>query len=383
MEARIATSQKVMQQYEAEQGQLKQALHQIALAKADKQLGLLQRVSPIAELTTALHANEAQQALFLEEQEKLVTQLKEQVESQHKPSKRRGSFFEPKEEKHAPILDQAHVEKFIKLVANGQRDDAEALLKIEPLFALTYGKVVDNVGNPFKRITAFQYAVFVLDNDMWEMMFSHFTAEQCKLAYEQLIELETYGTEYGKEQNWDKLIDEMKKYNDHYDSWKYEERVQQLNVIGKEQNKLAQHVVSEYNRPDKPFNPVPDFEDTVKLPRDENIERKWKKRAADSIWVKEAQTKPYQHSVPQKNKNVFSQIYLMAYDIAYDHILVDEKALLALACTRRQQKAQLGQRLKEKILTQISREKTSIITQSQSSASKDHPREEVRVGKIV
>jgi hypothetical protein len=73
----------------------------------------------------------------------------------------------------------------------------------------------------------------------------------------------------------------------------------------------------------------------------------------------------------------------MAYDIAYDHILVDEKALLALACTRRQQKAQLGQRLKEKILTQISREKTSIITQSQSSASKDHPREEVRVGKIV
>ncbi len=289
--------------------------------------------------------------------------------------KRRGSLFEPKEEKHAPNLDQIEVEKFIKLVTDGRQDEAEALLKAEPLLALTYGKTTDNIGRPIQRITAFQYAVYVLDAHMWEMMLPYFTSEHCQLAYEQFRELETHGIEYGKEQNWKKLIDEMKKYSYNYGCWSSEERLQQLKVIGEEQDKLAQHVISEYCRPDRPFYPVPNFEDGVKLPRGQGRERKWKERTGNEwIWSRGEENELRMRVERGRAGHLVksARLWLSAFVAvaSYDYIDLmpnnaewpgqewwiissDAAALLVLGRIRSQQKDKLSQRLKQKSLPQL------------------------------
>jgi hypothetical protein len=257
----------------------------------------------------------------------------------------------PEEEKHAAPLDQARVEKFIKLVVDGQQDEAEVLLKEEPLLALMYGKVIDNLYKPFKHITAFQYALFVLDAHMWDMMVPYFTAELCQLAYEQLIELETRGIEYGKEENWDKLTDEMKKYSDNYAAWNHHQCVQQLEVIAKEQRKLPKHVISEYERPDRPFAPVPHFDDGVKLPRGKSIILSEEQHLALREYYKRD---PDKFFVRAYNRNsTYSYSVRWVTDENFEQIKRDKEALLELGRIRHQQKDKLSQCLKEKSLPKL------------------------------
>jgi hypothetical protein len=328
---RISAHSQTRQQGEKEQVRLKQNLSQISSVKLNKSRGLSQRVGAMLPLIIDSQENDADRAVFLEKQDPSVNLLKKKTDVRYKNHK--PSFFSSPAQKENDIqpLDKAEVEAFIKYVADGRQDEVEALLKIKPLLALTHSPVIDNRGKPFKCITAFQYAVFVLDAHMWEMMIPYFTEEQSRLAYEQMKELETYGTEHGKEQNWDKLTAEMKKYDDEHNKWTHDEHVQQLAAIGEEQEKLAQHVVSEYCWQDRPFSPVPNFEDGTKLPRGSYRENELK----DKI---------------QKKLLFYSSLYSYKYYVASRHINKevkhDKKALLELTRIRRQQKAKLRQHLR-------------------------------------
>ena len=65
-----------------------------------------------------------------------------------------------------PKVNQKEVEEFLRLVAEGEQDKAEAMLKSNSALALVPGDVTDLSKRSFNGITGFQYAVWALD---WHM----------------------------------------------------------------------------------------------------------------------------------------------------------------------------------------------------------------------
>lgn len=59
---------------------------------------------------------------------------------------------------------------FLQLVADGEQELAEQILKQHPSFVLSSGDIVDLSKRLFTEITAFQYALWSLDWNMWSML---------------------------------------------------------------------------------------------------------------------------------------------------------------------------------------------------------------------
>ncbi len=233
------------------------------------------------------------------------------------------------------IKARSDVEHFLHLVGGGKQDEAEAMLKVNPSLVLAYGKMTDSAGRQFKRITAFQYALWALDAHMWEMLLKYFKEKHTRLAYEQWVELDSQGTEHGKEISWAPLIRALKTCNDNFKKWSEEQQAQQLTVIGQEQDKLAEHVVSEYCRPDRPFYPTPQFDDGIKLPRGKGQrEDKWRQRQQGQVaWTRNG-------GWAERSNDCDG--WRVIGGTSTDH-----KALLALNKTRIQQKDKLKHQLFE------------------------------------
>ena len=85
---------------------------------------------------------------------------------------------------------------------------------------------------------------------------------------QQLQELETQGTAYGKHFSLQGLTGALQTYVDNAEKWHYDRRAVDhwCKVVGGEQKLLPVHVVNEYCRSDRPFEPCPsEWEST--LPR--------------------------------------------------------------------------------------------------------------------
>ncbi len=256
---------------------------------------------------------------------------------------------------------RSDVERFLDLVGGGKQEEVKAMLKLNPGLVLAYGKMTDSASRQFKRITAFQYALWALDAHMWEMLLQYFKEEHMRLAYEQLVGLDRHGTEHGKEINWAPLIRALKTYNDNYEKWNYEQRKQQMTLIKQEQDNLAEHVVNEYCRLDRPFDPTPRFDDGVSLPRGqgtEAYESSWRRdinKPITKIWIR-----GYAKHVYNLNYHGLTSAFLEPEleHVVHPSILAiraDTVALLALSKTRVQQKDKLRHQLKETINPQLRR----------------------------
>jgi hypothetical protein len=131
--------------------------------------------------------------------------------------------------------------------------------------------VTDLSGREFKGITAFQYALWALDWHMWTMIKKYLPREaQAK----QLQALESKGTAHGKHFNLQGLITALQTYVDNIEKvWNYGRRAidHWCQVVGGEQKLLPAHVVNEYCRSDRPFEPCPS-EWEAKLPRTRELE---------------------------------------------------------------------------------------------------------------
>jgi hypothetical protein len=131
--------------------------------------------------------------------------------------------------------------------------------------------VTDLSGREFKGITAFQYALWALDWHMWTMIKKYLPREaQAK----QLQALESKGTAHGKHFNLQGLITALQTYVDNIEKvWNYGRRAidHWCQVVGGEQKLLPAHVVNEYCRSDRPFDPCPS-EWESKLPRTRELE---------------------------------------------------------------------------------------------------------------
>jgi hypothetical protein len=171
------------------------------------------------------------------------------------------------------VVDEKALGQLLKCVAEGEQDQAEALIKKDSKLLLAAGNVTDLSGRSFNNITAFQYALWAMDYHMWTMIQQHLPAEA---QAEQYHVLESKGTAHGKYFDLQPLLDALKTYVDNASKWNYDQRAvdQWCKKVGGAQKLLPAHVVNEYCRPDRPFDPCP-TEWATKLPRTRAVEDVW------------------------------------------------------------------------------------------------------------
>jgi serine/threonine protein kinase len=162
-------------------------------------------------------------------------------------------------------VDQKDLSQLLHYVAEGEQDKVEALIQQDKNLLLHAGTVKDLSGREFKQITAFQYALWAMDWHMWAMIQKYLPQEA---QAQQLQELETKGTAHGKHFNLQGLTGALQTYVDNAEKWDYDQRAedQWCKKVGGEQKLLPVHVVNEYCRADRPFEPCP-LEWESKLPR--------------------------------------------------------------------------------------------------------------------
>lgn len=173
----------------------------------------------------------------------------------------------------ASAVDQEKVNLLIEYVAKGKEREAEELLRANRGLALHPGTVTDYSGRNFRNITAFQYALRALDSHMWRMILKYLPQDQAAL---QLKDFESNGTDHGAHYDFDSFIRVFDVYRNKeseaddlfgpvetvcYDIGHFVCRV------GQAQRFVPVHVANQYCRPDRSFNPLPDFKNDTSLPR--------------------------------------------------------------------------------------------------------------------
>lgn len=166
----------------------------------------------------------------------------------------------------------ANLDKFLKYIGFGEQDEAEKMLMVNPELALMSGKLRDCANRTFEQVTGFQYAVWALDWHMWTMILKYLSKEK---AAEQAKSMRTVSwvQEHGASASWQNLIDALQAYVKHYGTWTIDQCQEHWNKqVGGAQRLLPAHVINEYCRSDRSFEPCPDFNSPISLPRTRNTD---------------------------------------------------------------------------------------------------------------
>ena len=112
------------------------------------------------------------------------------------------------------------IEKLLRLVAEGEQDIAEKIIKLNPQLLLQTGTVKDLSDREFKNITPFQYALWAMDWHMWKMIRKYLSATA---QAEQFNTLENKGTEHGIHYDIKPLIEALQTYVGNHKGWSDDE----------------------------------------------------------------------------------------------------------------------------------------------------------------
>jgi hypothetical protein len=195
-----------------------------------------------------------------------IKQLAEPVSSGKSLLSQSSQTLMPSPHSAPGLVDQKALSQLLQYVVEGEQDKAETLIQKDPNLLLHMGTVTDLSGREFKGITAFQYALWALDWHMWQMIQRYLPTEA---QVEQLNQLESKGTTYGKHFSFEPLINALQVYVTHAEKkWDYDERAEYhwQTLVGGAQKLLPAHVINEYCRPDRSFAPCPAFTEET-LPR--------------------------------------------------------------------------------------------------------------------
>lgn len=158
-----------------------------------------------------------------------------------------------------PNINPKEVEEFLRLVAEGEQDKAEAMLKSNPALALVPGDVTDLSKRTFTNITGFQYAVWALDWHMWTMIKKYLPHEDAR-KQAQGFETGSWVSQHGVSANWQNLLDAQQKFFAECDAQNWNvANITWVQQVGGMQLLLPAHVINEYCRPSRSFSPCPDF----------------------------------------------------------------------------------------------------------------------------
>jgi hypothetical protein len=170
---------------------------------------------------------------------------------------------EKKYDNQSPIaavgIDLAMLQAFLKFVADGQQDQAEALLQRNSALALASGDVTDHANRTFSNITAFQYALWALDWHMWKMILKYLPSEAAKIQAKQ-VATGSWVEKYGEYFKFQPLLENFQTYNKDAPSWNMDkDKDYWEHKIGGAQRQLPMHVFQEYCNPKRAFEPTPTF----------------------------------------------------------------------------------------------------------------------------
>lgn len=248
---------------EAEAKLKKEEEHQAQLIKAEE----VRQAE--AKRKTELEAQQKAEATRKEEEKlKVEAKGKAELEQAKKSSASNVIPFTPAFCATPSTVNPGDVSKFLGLVARGEQDQAEELLKTNRGLLLASGTVRDLSGRTFEGITGLQYATWALDRHMWKMLLKYMSSDQ---AASQLREegswVKTHGMHAGMPGG--PLAKLCTAYDSYAGSGYSAEHWQKQ--IGGAQLLLPVHVINEYCRGDRPFYPCPKFEELI-LPRTQKID---------------------------------------------------------------------------------------------------------------
>ncbi len=168
----------------------------------------------------------------------------------------------PKPQLVPQITKQASPEAvafFVKLIAEGEQEQAEVLLRKDATLALLPSNVTDLSGRTFKGITGFQYAVWALDWHMWTMILKYLPKEQA-VKQIRVMERGSWVSQHRKSSDWlvQNLLDALHAIINLLEKVKYD-TTQWQTKVGNAQYLLPIPFINEYCHPDRTFEPCPDF----------------------------------------------------------------------------------------------------------------------------
>ena len=171
---------------------------------------------------------------------------------------------------------------FLHDVAKGKQDEVEKLLADNPERAQellsTPGTFTDYSGRTF-NCTAYEYAYWAKDTHMCRMLEAHMDENTKAAMLVKVTSIDTVGltyeqhghvVEHSKHFDMTPLKTALQNYVNGYDEWdaanNYDAMKAAWMLVGLAQRDLPVHVINEYCRPDRSFDPLPAFNED-KLPR--------------------------------------------------------------------------------------------------------------------
>ncbi len=118
-------------------------------------------------------------------------------------------------------LSQDEITQFLIHVYRGNLENVEEFLMVNKTFASAQGNIKDLSDRTFKQITAFQYACWAMDVEMWELIFKYLPIYVARDQLNALVQerpdiIKAYGLHF----SWNKYQLALKKYTGNYRSWK-------------------------------------------------------------------------------------------------------------------------------------------------------------------
>jgi hypothetical protein len=195
-----------------------------------------------------------------------------------------SSFVATNKRAHTLLQPDRRLSVFLKQVVTGQQDKAEQIFTIlkkeeeKQALLCKRGTITDYSGRTF-NCSAYEYAYWAKDKHMCRMLEHHMDEntkavllKRCEAIEKDGLTYKQNGIEVKESKHFDltPLKTVMKSYIDGYDNWYSTSNWKDMEAaflkIGMAQRDLPAHVVNEYCRKDRSFDPMPTFNED-KLPR--------------------------------------------------------------------------------------------------------------------
>ena len=167
--------------------------------------------------------------------------------------------------------------RLLLFVARGQQDQAHTMLGQFPELLLKCGDVTEYSGRTFKKITAYEYAYWAKDTHMCRMLETHMDNATKDVMLKRINAMKRAGLTYeqhgevrnSKHFDFTPLKTALDSYIQGYDNWVAAGDWPAMDAawlaVGLAQRDMPVHVVNEYCHPNRSFDPIPAFNES--LPR--------------------------------------------------------------------------------------------------------------------
>lgn len=177
-----------------------------------------------------------------------------------------------------PDFETNLINKLLVCVATGEQVKVETLFQKKiPELMLKKTTFIDYSGRTF-NCTAYEYAYWAKDTHMCRMLEKYMDADTKCQVLQRIDAIEKDGLEYIQHGNkcctkhfdLTPLVDALKEYVYGYRKWEatnnYDAMIAAWMKVGLAQRDVPVHVINEYCRPDRSFDPTPEFNED-ELPR--------------------------------------------------------------------------------------------------------------------